>query len=587
MAFDGAALHCIVRELQEKLTGSRIEKIYQPEKDELHFILRNYGTKYRLVISASSNHPRLHLSDYTKENPSQAPMLCMLLRKKLIGGRLADIAQYDLERIVRLRIDARDELGREATYTIHHEIMGRHSNIILTDAEGRIIDSVKRIDEDKSRIRQILPGLRYEYPPSQGKLNPLMMNKNAFHELLLRESNPSTAKLLSTNLMGLSPVTARYIGHDIKDMDVRATDMSGDDIVKLSEHLETFYQGIDKPDIGCYMINDPVNGELLDFAMLPFAPMASEWLTSYDSPNALVDAYYHEKDTITRLTQRTSALTQSVKTHIKRAKRKLKKQLDTLDNSKESDTYRLYGELLTSYQSQVPKGANEVDLINYYSENGDTITIPLDPEKSANVNAQKYYKKYQKAQTAMKLADKQSQETMQEIDYLESTLQSIESCGELSAADEIKDELIKEGYIKKVKAKKTSGKTPESKPYHFVSKDGYDIYVGRNNRQNDLLTMKMARGDDLWLHTQSIPGSHVIIKAVDGKISEEALHDGAVLAAWFSKGRSSSNVPVDYTLRRNIRKPNGAKPGYVIFSSHSTINVTASPARFKQIQPAT
>ena len=225
--------------------------------------------------------------------------------------------------------------------------------------------------------------------------------------------------------------------------------------------------------------------------------------------------------------------------------------------------------------------------MNYYSDKGEMVTISLDPEKNANINAQKYYKKYQKAQTAKKLADKQSQESMQEIDYLESTLQSIESCGELSAANEIRDELIREGYIKKIKTKKTSGKTPESKPYHFISGDGYDIFVGRNNRQNDLLTMKMARGDDLWLHTQSIPGSHVIIKAIDGKISEEALHDAAVLAAWFSKGRSSSNVPVDYTLRRNIKKPNGSKPGYVIFTTHSTINVTATPARFKQIQPAT
>lgn len=581
MPFDGAALHTIAHELHAALRGGRVDKVHQISKEQLRITIRTRGGAKRLLMSAAADSARIHLTTTPAVNPASPPMFCMLLRKHLSGGIIHEIRQVDMERIVELHIDARDELGREARYVLRHEIMGKHSNIILCQNEV-IIDAIKRVDEDRSRVRQIMPAYPYEAPPKQDKLDPMMMDDHAFRHLLLQQGNEPCAKALSHNLMGLSIQSARYLGGHAADMDSKPVILSGSDLDALIHQLDQFYTQLRSHTLNGYLLRHPDTRQVMDFMLMHIAPAADADIQPYDSASELVDDYYSQKELAAQLKQQTANLMQSLKIIVKRTRRKLQKQEDTLRDSTHADMYKLYGELLTAYQAQVPKGAAQVELLNYYSEHGEMVTIPLDPEKSANVNAQKYYKKYQKLHRAQQMAQTQVIETQAELNYLESMEHAILQCGDLGAAREIQDEFIAQGYVKK-HVKKDRRKFESSKPRHYRSADGHDIYIGRNNKQNDELTMRFARGEDMWLHTQKIPGSHVIIKARDGQVSKQALNDGILLAAYYSKAQSSSNVPVDYTLRKNIKKPNGAKPGYVIYSTHATATVTPALSRIRQL----
>ena len=585
MALDGAALHIVISELNQHLSGGRIDKIHQISKEQLRINVRTKAGAKRLLLSASANDARIHLTEQPADNPQQPPMFCMLLRKKIGGGIIKEIRQHTLERIAEIIIDARDELGNESTYILRHEIMGRHSNIILCQDEV-IIDSVKRIDEDKSRVRQILPKISYEYPPEQNKLDPFMMDKNAFQQIILDNENLSVDKVLNKNIMGISMSTAVYLGFGEIDMQSKVYNLTGDKISKAAQNIYDFYQNVKTGDVNYYLIKDNDTDSLADFAIIKRQPMGDINVIRCQSASELIDKYYIEIELNTQLKQLTNTLNQTLKTILKRTKKNLLKQQLILDDSSNSDKYRLYGELLTTYQSQIKKGASEVDLINYYSESAEKISVPLDPQKSANANAQAYYKKYQKLSRAAKLAAEQIKQTEQELDYLESMELAIENCGDISAAKEIIDEFINQGYIKK-SAKKDTRKYALSKPRHYLSSDGHDIFVGRNNSQNDYITMKLASNEDIFMHTQKIPGSHVIIKSKEGKVSKQAMNEGALLAAYYSKAQTSSSVPVDYTLRKNIKKPNGAKPGYVIYSTHSTLFVTPDKNKINEIKEIT
>lgn len=581
MAFDGAHLHIVVKELNEQLAGGRIDKIHQISKEQLRINIRTKAGAKRLLLSASANDARIHITDSAADNPQQPPMFCMMLRKRIGGGIIKEISQHKLERIVEIAIDARDALGDYTQYTLRHEIMGRHSNIILCQ-EGMIIDAVKRIDEDKSRVRQILPKLKYKYPPQQEKLDPFMMDKNAFQQIILDNEHESLARILNNNILGISVSTAKFVGLNQVDMDKKPMNLTGEQISIAAGNVYQFYQNIKSNKYNYYLIKSADTGIIRDFVIMNENPIDESLIIKCENASQLVDKYYMEIELNSQLKQLTNSLMQTLKTILKRTKKKLRKQQAILDDSTNSDKYKLYGELLTAYQSQIPKGADKIELINYYSENSESVTIPLNPQKSANVNAQIYYKKYQKLNRAAKLATEQVKETQDELDYLEGMETSIQNCGDISAAKEIIDEFISQGYIKK-SIKKDTRKFKTSKPRHYVSQDGHDIYIGRNNVQNDYITMKFAKADDVFMHTQKIPGSHVIIKAKDGIVSKQALNEGAVLAAYFSKAQSSSNVPVDYTLRKFIKKPNGSKPGLVIYSTHSTITVTPTKNIIDQI----
>ena len=582
MAFDGAALHIVVDELNSELSGGRIDKIHQISKEQLRINIRTKAGAKRLLLSASSSNARIHITEQSAENPAQPPMFCMMLRKRIGGGLITEIRQYKLERIVEITIDARDELGNDTQYVLRHEIMGKHSNIILCQ-DDIVIDSIKRIDEDKSRVRQILPKLSYEYPPEQEKLDPFMMDKNAFQQVILENENLPLSKIFNNNILGLSLTTVKYLGMNKVDMDCKPINLTGEQISTAAENVYAFYQGIINNNVGFYLVKDFETDKIKDFVIMQSQPLDDKYIIECESASQLIDRYYVEIELNSQLKQLTNTLSQTLKIALKRTRKKLLKQQMILQDSTNSDKYKLYGELLTTYQSQVPKGAEEVELVNYYSEDGKTVKIPLNPEKSANANAQAFYKKYQKLSRASKLAEEQVKQTEEELNYLESMEIAIENCGDISAAKEIIDEFISEGYIKKT-TKKDNRKYRASKPRHYVSKDGHHIYVGRNNSQNDYITIKSAKNDDVFMHTQKIPGSHVIIKAVDGIVSKQALNEGALLAAYYSKAQSSSNVPVDYTKRKNIKKPNGAKPGYVIYSTHSTINVTPNKAKIDDIK---
>lgn len=581
MAFDGAHLYVVVNELNEQLAGGRIDKIHQISKEQLRINIRTKAGAKRLLLSASANDARIHITDSSADNPQRPPMFCMMLRKRIGGGIIKEIRQHKLERIVEIVIDARDELGDYTKYTLRHEIMGRHSNIILCQ-ENMIIDAVKRIDEDKSRVRQVLPKLNYEYPPEQEKLDPFMMDKNAFQQIILDNEGISLARIFNNNILGLSLSTAKFIGLNQVDMDKKPINLTGEQISIAAENIYQFYQNIKQKTHNYYLIKDSDTEIIKDFVIMDKTPVDGSLIVECENASQLIDKYYIEIELNTQLKQLTNSLMQTLKTTLKRTKKKLMKQQNILDDSTNSDKYRLYGELLTAYQAQVLKGADKVELVNYYSEEGESVTIPLNPEKSANVNAQVYYKKYQKLNRAAKLAAEQVKETQAELDYLESMEISIQNCGDISAAKEIIDEFISQGYIKKT-SKKDTRKYKASKPRHYVSEDGHDIYIGRNNVQNDYITMKFAKAEDIFMHTQKIPGAHVIIKAKEGIVSKQALNEGAVLAAYFSKAKSSSNVPVDYTLRKYIKKPNGSKPGYVIYSTHATITVTPTKNLIEQI----
>ncbi|MEX1375970.1 MAG: NFACT RNA binding domain-containing protein [Eubacteriales bacterium] len=582
MALDGAALHTVVHELNEQLSGGRIDKIHQISKEQIRINIRTKAGAKRLLLSASANDARIHITNQSADNPPQPPMFCMMLRKRIGGGLIQEIKQYKLERIVEIIIDARDELGKDTTYILRHEIMGRHSNIILCE-EDIVVDSIKRIDEDKSRVRQILPKLQYEYPPEQDKLDPFMMDKNAFQDILLENENMPAVNILNKNIVGLSITTAKYLGFDDVDMETSPNKMTGEKVSCAAQNIYDYYAAVRDHQLHYYLVKEPEHSSIKDFLILHRKPLIDTLLVECDNASQLIDKYYIEIELQSQLKQLTNSLNQTLKTALKRTKKKLLKQQIILDDSTNADKYKLYGELLTAYQAQVPKGAEEAILINYYSENAEKVKIPLNPEKSANVNAQIYYKKYQKLSRASKMAEEQVIKTKEELDYLESMEIAVNNCGDISAAKEIIDEFIEQGYIKKT-VKKDTRKFTASKPRHYLSSDGYHIYVGRNNSQNDYITMKFAKPDDIFMHTQKIPGSHVIIRSNEGIVSKQAMNEGAILAAYFSKAQSSSNVPVDYTKRKNIKKPNGAKPGYVIYSTHSSINVTPSKSRVDEIK---
>ena len=578
MSFDGIVTKSVVNELKETILGGRVDKIYQQEKDEILIYIHSKGTNYKLIISSSSNNSRIYLTDFSKKNPSSPPMFCMLLRKHLLGGIVLNVEQFNLDRVVFIDISAIDELGQPTEKRIIIEIMGKHSNIILVDKSSlKIIDSVKRVYEDMSRVRQILPGMIYASPPLQDKINPLNITKESFFNLMeLTDRNIPIFKFFYFNFVGLSPLISREICFESSiDIDRTIGSLYEDDKNSLFLSFNKFIDQVSKNNFTPVSILSTNSAEVLAFYALNINQFGLNNKMHYDSISKLLDNYYRRKDIIDRIGQKSQSIRKSIQVKLDRTLNKLGKQKEELLESQDREKYKIYADLISANLHRIPKTADNVDLENFYDENMNILNVPLDIKLSPVINAQKYYKRYSKLKNAHLLLLEQIPETENEISYLENVLMSIENSTEIEELDEIKEELIKEGYIKGSIKKKKKEETV-SKPYHYLSIDGFNIYVGKNNKQNDYLTLKLSHKDDIWLHVQNMPGSHVII-GKDGKtIPPTTLEEAAILAAYYSKAKNSNHVPIDYTERKNVKKPKNAKSGMVIYDNFKTISVNPS-----------
>lgn len=572
MALDAVAIKALVGELQ-CLVGGRVDKMHQPERDEIIVSVRTLEKSYKLLLSASSANPRFHLTEYTKKNPKTAPLFCMLLRKHINSGKIKAIEQIDFERIVKISVDSYDELGDYTTKYIYVEIMGRHSNIILVNQEGRIIDSIKRIDDTVSSVREILPGGIYELPPRQEKKDLILWDKES--ELSL--TGFKADKALINEIGGISPLTARELLYKVfNTTDVLVEKINTNRKAQLKLQIARLSEDVEKGKFSPCMVEDINTGKLMEFSAIPI--LQYEILArvkGYETMNSLVDEFYHLRDVRERMRQKTADLTKLLGNAQERVSKKLDILSRTLKDAENMDKYREKAELLTANIYRITEGQKSVEVENYFDENSGTVKIELDPSLSPSQNAQKYYKKYNKAKTAQIEARKQLEASEAELEYIKSTLAMVETADRIEDISAIRRELAEEGYIKHSANAQKKQKAEVSKPMHFISADGFDIYVGRNNTQNDYLTLKFANSSDLWFHTKDIHGSHTIIKlGIDKDVPKETILEAARLAAYYSKARESAQVPVDYTQIKNVKKPNGAKPGMVIYEGYNTVYVT-------------
>lgn len=588
MSLDGIVTRAIVKELNNTILGGRVDKIYQPEKDEILLNIYNKGNNYKLLISSSSNNPRIHFTNQVKKNPPNPPMFCMLLRKHISGGVILDIQQFHMDRIILIDISSLDELGRPSQKRLIVEIMGKHSNIILIEKENlNIIDSIKRVSQDISRVRQVLPGLEYQYPSLQDKINPLFLDEEEFVSLIDgSKPNIHIYKFFYTNYLGLSPLISREICFDSGiDMDRPISSLDMQERQRLLDSFMSMMLKVKAENYTPVLIHDPNNPGYISFHALDLNQFGNCEKVYLDSISQVLDKFYLINDTMDRVRQKSHSMKKSIETKLERSLNKLSKQKDELLKSKDREKYKIYADLISANIYRIEKGVRQVELENFYSEDMKVITIPLNPKYSAAENAQRYYKKYSKLKNAHKLLLKQIPQTEEEVEYLENVLNSIDNCTEVIELDEIKEELIKEGYLKSNKNKRNKGKKePTSKPHHYISTEGYHIYVGKNNRQNEYLTLRFANKDDVWLHAQKIPGSHVIIRKDKETIPDTTLEEGALLAAYYSKAKHSTNVAVDYTEKKNVKKPKNARTGMVIYENFNTIFITPEYERIKKLK---
>lgn len=561
MAYDGIFLYSVLEELKETIVNSKIDKINQPEKDEI--ILTFRGNR-KLLLTASSTYPRIHMTAFSKPNPNKAPSFCMLLRKYLVGAKLLEIEQVSTDRIVKLKFESTDELGFNSIYYLICEIMGRHSNISLVrERDNKLMDSIKHITPDINSYRTLLPGLNYVYPPASDKLNPINFSetefKNAISNLDINEN--SFSKIFT----GVSKSTSSALFFKVKD----STD--------LFEDLTCAFKDIfinHNFSFAIYKEND----NFKDFHCIPLSKYNEK--VAFHSPSVLLDEYYSKKDKQDRLHSRTLDLQKLIHTNIDRISKKLLLLNEALKECETKDDFKIKGELLTANIYSIKQGMKSIDVLNYYSLDGETISIELDENKSPSENAQRYFNKYGKLKKTEAAALEQIEKANEEMDYLNSVLTSINNLESYDEILDIRKELAESGYIRHVKVNKQ--KIKPSKPMHFLSSTGIDIYVGKNNIQNDYLTLKFADKVDTWMHTKNIPGSHVIIRSKN--IDETTLMEGATLAAYYSKAQSSTNVPIDYTEVRNVKKPSHAKPGMVIYYTNKTLYVTPKNLDLKRIE---
>lgn len=573
MAFDTLAVACLAREFCNTIQDGRIDKIYQPERDEILLSIRTFTEHYRLVLSANAAFPRVHFTSVQKENPKTPPMFCMLLRKHLAGGKITAITQPDGERVLCFSVASYNELGDLTEKQLVIELMGRHSNIILLNENRQVIDAVKHVDFTVSSVRQILPGLPYQAPPPQDK-PAVLSDKIETAEIDFSQEGLRADKAIMAAVTGISPVLAREaVFRAAGRSDSLCGALSPAERASITDYIRTLRTAPFSP---C-LITDNATGKVIDFSALEIRQYENAArIETADSLNAILEKYFYTKDSQERMKQKSADLFKLLHTNLERLSKKLVIQENTLKEAKNKEQYKIYGDLLTANLYQIGEKQESVTVQNYYAPDLEDVTIALDPSRSPAQNAQRYYKLYNKAKNAEIEIARQLEGTTAEIAYLESTLMVLESCETESDLNAVRQELSLEGYIKRQNPKqKVKQASTAAKPMHFISSDGFDIYVGRNNTQNDYLTLRFANSGDIWFHTKKIHGSHTIIKlGIDKDVPPRTMTEAAALAAYFSKARESSQVPVDYTTIKNVHKPNGAKPGMVIYDNYNTIYVT-------------
>lgn len=551
MAFDGITTCAMVRELNEKIYMGKIEKVYQPEADELVFNIHTKTGNCKLFASTGSAHARMHFIEENPVNPPAPLAFCMLLRKHLQGGRIIAIEQKGSERIIEISIETLNELGFTVSKKLIFEIMGKHSNIILTDiSTGKIIDSIKRVSFDVNRVRQILPGMIYQYPPEQDKI--------PFGEITGEQldSLPADGKTILRSVGGISPAFAEELAEHVSSR---------------SEYFFGVKDGILDGTSGNAFVYLDEKEAPVDFYPVPLKYLKESCKTlEFSSLSAAMEFYFNKKESSNKGRQKSHDLIRSVNTALDKMYLKKKRLSEDLLKAENSEDLRLYGELLTANIHLIKPGMKSVDVVNYYD--GSTVTIPLDVKQSPAKNAQHYFKKYGKAKTAVKEKQIQLEENDGEIKYLESVLAFLENTDDVDEIESIRNELVETGYVRR---RKQQGGFKEKKykpaPHRYTLSNGMTVLVGKNNKENDYLTFNTAGNRDIWLHTKDIPGSHVIVQSSGQDLDEKAIFEAAAIAAYHSKARTSENVPVDYVPVKYVKKPAGAKPGMVIFTNNRTV----------------
>ena len=574
MPLDALCLSGVVHELQNALSGAKIDKIYQPGRDEVVLALRAPAGNVKLLLSANPSHPRAHLTQISRENPDKPPMFCMLLRKHLSGARLLELVQPPMERVVDLRLEALDELGDRVECRLVLEAMGRHSNLILLDGEGRIMDCLRRVDSDMSARRQVLPGLFYRLPPAQEKLDPSSLDRAALESALAAAPEESQAdKWLLDTFGGLSPLICRELAFRAGGAtDARLHQMGEGGRSRLLDELEGLLRSVQENSFTPVMLDK--EGHPSDFTFQPisqYGPAVS--CVPFPSFSALLDRFYEQRENQERVRQRGQDLIRSVTNARDRAARKIGLQEQELAATRDRERLRQFGDIITSNLHAMEKGMSRLTAADFYDPECPQIHIPLDPLLTPQQNAAKYYKEYNKAKTAESILTLQLEKGRRDLDYLNSVLEAIALAEGERDLQEIRQELTDTGYLRRPSKARDRGKRVASKPMEFRSSSGLRISVGKNNTQNDLLTTKQAFKSDLWFHTQKIHGSHVILWTEGGQPDLTSIQEAAQLAAWFSQGRESGKVAVDYTPVKYVKKPGGARPGMVVYTTYETAYV--------------
>lgn len=616
MAFDGITIANITRELHDALLGGRIYKIAQPESDELLLTVKNNGAQYRLLLSADASLPLVYLTEANKPSPQTAPGFCMLLRKHLQNARIVGIAQPGLERVIHLELEHLNELGDVCRKKLIVEIMGKHSNIIFCDDQDRIIDSIKHISGMVSSVREVLPGRDYFIPQTQDKENPLrfcgryvslpscppgaaadgemcapdgadVFLKDArddtvisyvnFTESMQKKPMPAY-KALYTAYTGLSPIIAQELCRraDI-DGDRPANALDGSSLQALYAALQGMMSQVVSGGFTPTVIYD--GREPIEFASLPLTLYADKTARTFDSISALLEQYYAQRNALTRIRQKSADLRRIVQTALERNVKKYDLQLRQMKDTEKRDKYKVYGELLNAYGYNLEPGVKSLEATDYYT--GETVTIPLDNTLTPQENAKKYFDKYAKLKRTHEALSELTVQVKEEIGHLESVLTSLDIAMQEEDLVQIKEELIESGYIRRKGGAKKVKVT--SRPFHYISSDGFHMYVGKNNYQNDELTFKFANGGDWWFHAKKIPGSHVIVKTEGKELPDRTFEEAARLAAYYSRGREQEKVEIDYLQRKNVRKPNGAKPGFVVYYTNYSLAIDSDISGIEQL----
>ena len=580
MALDGIVISNLIQELNQTILNSKIAKIAQPETDELLLTCKGANGQHRLAISASASLPFVYLSGENKVSPLTAPTFCMVLRKHIANGKIVSITQPGLERVIRFEIEHLNEMGDFCKKYLIVELMGKYSNIIFCDDKDMIIDSIKHVSAAVSSLREVLPGRKYFLPSMQDeKMNPLTATKEEI-ALTLKTKPLSISKAIYSSFMGISPMIANEIAFRAgMDGDSSIASLSETELLHLANHCYFMFTDIREGNFSPVIVRK--DKEPVEFGAVNLTMYGDYQSQQYASISEVLEVYYAEKNVYTRIRQKSVDLRKIVNTALDRDQKKYQLQLKQLEDSRKKEKYKLYGELLQAYGYGMPEGQKSVEVLNYYDDNK-PITIPLDPELSAIDNSKKYFERYGKLKRTFEATEKLLVETKAEIDHLLSIQNSLDIA--LSSDDlvQIKEELTEYGFIKKNRSAKKE-KT-KSKPFHYVSKYGYDIFVGKNNYQNDELTFKIATGNDWWFHAKGIPGSHVIVKANNEELPDEVFEEAGRLAGYYSKGKDNEKIEIDYLQKKNVKKPNGAAPGFVVYYTNYSLTIHPDISDIKLVE---